>query len=222
MAIHGDIGPIFIVRFVLREMGDVAGGVVREVGGDAQLLLGVGPGETFLGMDGNRGGFGEFLGVVGKALFDPADDGLVIGGVFLQAGTSLVGDFAGGFEEEERVFRGGPEDAAAAGITNEIIVVVPGFVAKEGELEAVLAVGFSVAASAVAAVFGKDGDEVVGEGNGGGFVRGDLDRLCDGEVTVGGGEGGFAGGEDGDQAVGGDSDDVGRIGSVGGGVGEIA
>ena len=73
------------------------------------------------------------------------------------------------------MFRRCAEDAATAGITNEVIVIVPGFIAEEGKLEAVLAVGFSVAASAIATVFGEDGDEVVGERNGSGFGRGDLD-----------------------------------------------
>lgn len=62
-------------------------------------------------------------------------------------------DFAGGFEDEEGMFGSGAEDAATAGIANKVVVIVPWFVAEEGKFEAILAVGFSVATSSVAAVF---------------------------------------------------------------------
>ena len=40
--IHRDAGSFFIGGFVLREVADIASRVVREVSGNAELLLGVG------------------------------------------------------------------------------------------------------------------------------------------------------------------------------------
>ena len=48
---HADVGAFFIVGFILREVGDVACCVVREMGGDAKLLFCVRLGQTFLGVN---------------------------------------------------------------------------------------------------------------------------------------------------------------------------
>ena len=86
------------------------------------------------------------------------------------------------------MFWSGPKDTAAPGIANKIVIVVPGFVTEEGKFEAILAGGFSVAPSSVAAVFREDGNKVVGEGNVGGFSRSHFDGLRNAEFTVGGSE----------------------------------
>ena len=132
-----------------------------------------------------------------------------------------MGDFAGRFEDQERMFWSGPKDTAAPGIANKIVIVVPGFVTEEGKFEAILAGGFSVAPSSVAAVFRENGNKVVGERNGGGFSRSYFDGLRNAEFTVGGSESRFASGENGDETGGGDSDDIGWIAGVGGDVGQV-
>ena len=119
------------------------------------------------------------------------------------------------------MFWSGSKDPALPGITNKIVMVVPGFVAKKGKFEAILAGGFPVAPSSVAAVFRKDGNKVVGEGNGGGLSRSHFDRLRNGEFTVGGSESGFASGENGHETGRGDSNDIGWIAGVGGDVGQV-
>jgi hypothetical protein len=119
------------------------------------------------------------------------------------------------------MFWSGSKDPALPGIANKIVMVVPGFVAKKGKFEAILAGGFPVAPSSVAAVFRKDGDKVVGEGNGGGLSRSHFDRLRNGEFTVGGSESGFASGENGDETGRGDSNDIGWIAVVAGGVSKV-
>ena len=132
-----------------------------------------------------------------------------------------MGDFAGRFEDKERMFWSGSKDPALPGIANKIVIVVPGFVTKEGKFEAILAGGFPVASSSVAAVFREDGNKVVGKGNGGGLSRSHFDGLRNAELTVGGSESGFASGENGDETGGGDSNDIGWIAGVGGGVSEV-
>ena len=130
-------------------------------------------------------------------------------------------DVSGGLEKKEGVFRSGAEDAAAPGIACEVIMVVPRFVAKKRELETVLAIGLSMTATAIAAILGKNGDEVVGEGNGGGVTGFDDNLFGKRVIAVGGGEGGLAGSKDGDQASGRDRDDVGRVAVIGGRVGDV-
>ena len=119
------------------------------------------------------------------------------------------------------MFWGGPKDTAAPGVANKIAMVVPGFVAEEGKFETILAGGFPVAPSSVAAVFRENGNKVVGERNGGGFSRSYFDGLRNAEFTVGGSESGFASGENGDETGGGDSNDIGWIAGVGGDVGQV-
>lgn len=119
------------------------------------------------------------------------------------------------------MFWSGPKDPAFPGIANKIVIVVPGFVTEEGKFEAILAGGFSVAPSSVAAVFRENGNKVVGERNGGGFSRSYFDGLRNAEFTVGGSKSGFASGENGDETGGGDSNDIGWIAGVGGGVSEV-
>ena len=119
------------------------------------------------------------------------------------------------------MFWSGSKDPALSGIANKIVIVVPGFVTKEGKFEAILAGGFPVAPSSVAAVFRENGNKVVGERNGGGFSRSYFDGLRNAEFTVGGSESRFASGENGDETGGGDSNDIGWIAGVGGDVGQV-
>ena len=119
------------------------------------------------------------------------------------------------------MFWSGSKDPALSGIANKIVIVVPGFVAKKGKFEAILAGGFPVAPASVAAVFREDGNKVVGEGNVGGFSRSHFDGLRNAEFTVGGSESGFASGENGHETGGGDSNDIEWIAGVGGGVSEV-
>ena len=119
------------------------------------------------------------------------------------------------------MFWSGPKDTAAPGIANNIVIVVPGFVTEERKFEAILAGGFSVAPSSVAAVFRENGNKVVGERNGGGFRRSYFDGLRNADFTMGGSESRFASGENGDETRGGDSDNIGWIAGVGGGVSEV-
>ena len=119
------------------------------------------------------------------------------------------------------MFWSGSKDPALPGIANKIVMVVPGFVAEKGKFEAILAGGFPVASSSVAAVFRENGNKVVGERNGGGFSRSYFDGLRNAEFTMGGSESRFASGENGDETGGGDSDNIGWIAGVGGGVSEV-
>ncbi|MCB1079905.1 MAG: hypothetical protein KDM64_18950, partial [Verrucomicrobiae bacterium] len=72
-------------------------------------------------------------------------------------------DLSGGFHDQQAMLRRGRKNAPTAGLANEVIMIVPGLVAEQGQSEVVLATRFSVAASSVAPVFGEYGNDFVGE-----------------------------------------------------------
>ena len=154
---------LFVVRFVLHRPRDVPGGVVAEIGGDSQLLGGLGIGEAILGRHLDARQLGIVLGPVGQPLPDPAHEKLVVVALLLQPRAALVGELATALEDEETVFRGGTKDPASPGLLHKVLVVVPRFIAEEGKFESILSVCFSVTATAVASLPGQYRNHFIGK-----------------------------------------------------------
>jgi hypothetical protein len=58
-----------------------------------------------------------------------------------------VGNFTGGFLEEETFLGSGEEDPAAPGVVDDLVKILPGVVAENGELEVVLPLRLGMAAA---------------------------------------------------------------------------
>lgn len=83
-------------------------------------------------------------------------------------------ELAGGFEEEEALFRCVRGDTASASLLHDGLVVHIGIEAEEGEGESVLASRFSVARTGVATASGEEGLHIefeLGEPGRGGIFR---------------------------------------------------
>ena len=100
-----------------------------------------------------------------------------MGAADFEACSAAVGDFAGGFAEEEALLGGTSEETTAATFLHEGGVVELGIESEEGEGEAILAARLSVAGAGVAGEAGEEGLDVEFEGDGGGIgIRGCLER----------------------------------------------
>jgi hypothetical protein len=162
--------------------------------------------EGFAGDDFEAGEAGA-AGAAGCAEAEPGEEGAVLVGVAGEEAAAAVGGVEEGFAEEEAFFGVGEVDAGEDGG-----VVGGDVVAEQGEFEAVLAGGGAVAAGAVAAFDGEEGDDI---GREAGFeLVGGLVTDFDADGGVAAVELGEAGGEA-DDAVFGEADEVG----VGGGDG---
>ena len=126
-----------------------------------------------------------------------------------------MGDGTGGFKQHEGVVGRGEIHAAAGVVVDEGADVEEGIIAAEGELETGLAVLGAVAGTGAATELGEHGIYVADEINlGVRVVTDDLEGGLGGFAGEGRGDGGFAVGERGDLAGGGD-----RGGGCGDGVG---
>ena len=208
-------GDVLVAGFDKPLGGDVALAAVGVGRDDAHLLLraddledGIERGD--LDADHARDGEVE-LGTVG----DPRAHDAVIFVVELRALTTLVGDGTGGFKQHEGVVGRGEIHAAAGVVVDEGADVEDGIIAAEGELETGFAVLGTVAGAGTATELGEHGIYVADEINlGVRVVTDDLEGGLGGFAGEGRGDGGFAVGERGDLAGGGD-----RGGGCGDGVG---
>jgi hypothetical protein len=130
----------------------------------------------------DAGDCGYAVFVIGRALLDPAQEGLVEFGIVLEAAASGVRDHAGGLHEEQALFWGSEIDAAADDLLGEAVVIASGIVAEEREMEAVFTDRGSVATAAVAAGAEEDRHHVQAEADGwagGRWYRGFGGAGCD-------------------------------------------
>ena len=197
-------------------MGDIGFGTVGEAGSDEEAAFGLlaDEGGEF-GDDSERGHLATLFDVAWGAVFDPGEEGEVIGRGFVEELAAGVFGFEGGFEEEQAIGGVSFIDAFAG----DHVVVGFRFIAEKGEFEPILALECAVAGAAIAAIFGEDGEDVGGKAGGGGFI-GLLDEGggVGGESVEGGLDAGGAIGGGGDLAGGGDGcgGTVGGEGGVGG------
>src|SRR5262249_6734862 len=139
---------------------DVAITIVRI---SSQLLLVLPGHEPLLGEDGDFG-YHRVVGLAERrAGGDPAADQLVFVGAAVHAPAAALAHAAAGLDQEQAALRGRREQAPAACLLDQGVVIEVGLKTEQRQLEAVLAAGLAVAAARVATQLGEDWHDLVGE-----------------------------------------------------------
>src|SRR5205823_6462870 len=94
---------------------------------------------------------------------DPAADELVLIGIKFHAFAAGVSDAAARLEKQQAVFRRGEEDAPAARLLHQRLIIELRHEAEQREREAVLPARLAVAAARIAAELREDRHDLVGE-----------------------------------------------------------
>lgn len=196
-AVFGDFRHFFDVRLKKSASGNVFPTAVGIVGDNRQLLVASHFHEPLLGEDFDR--LDDWVAGISvrHALLNPAPNQVVVRRTFFQPLAAAVRKLGNRLAQQKAVVRRGGKKPPPARFQNEMFVVFRRFKAEQGKTKSILSAGFAVATASVAANFGKDGNDLIGEVDGALFFKtGDFDlnpRLQ--AARKGGGQSGCAIGE---------------------------
>ncbi len=160
---RADLGHLDVVRLELGRAGHVFGCAVGVMGHDQNLLLAL-LAHRPLGREHVDPHDGRVVFVaVGHALQNPAPHQPVGVRILLQPGAAAVRGRADRLEQQQALIRRGRKQPPAAALFDQVLEIFPRLEAQQRQLEAVLPARFAVAAAAIAAQFGEDRHDLIGE-----------------------------------------------------------
>ena len=152
-----------VIRVERRAASDIRRAAVRVMGQDDQLLLAIAAQNAFRREHLDARDRRIVRIAIRHALFDPAAERAIGGGCGIQPLPAPVRQLAGRLQQQQAAVRSGGEQPASASLLDQVFEILRRLEAQQRQGEPVLAARLPVAAAAVAAVFGEDGDDLVRE-----------------------------------------------------------
>ena len=164
-------GHVLVVGFKQRAAGDILGGTIRVMGRYDQLLFSI-QGQCpsrrkhLQPLDNGRVGL-----ACRHALGDPAHQTAVIVGADLQTLAASVRHLRGPLGHQQATGRIGRKHPPPSRLTDEVLEIFFRLEAEQGQTKTVLTRRLAMAATAVAAILGENGNNLIGEMQRGGLPR---------------------------------------------------
>ena len=159
-------GHVLVVGLIQRTTSDILDRPVGVVSAHHQLLLAVETQGAFGREDADPFHRGRLRIADRHALADPTNHKAVVVGIGINALTAAVRKLRGTLGEQKASLWSGREQAAAAGLLHEVLVIFRRFKSQQRKSKSILPGRLAMTAAAVASGLGEDGNDLIGEMDG--------------------------------------------------------